>query len=56
MTHKQFANQIAIVTGAGEGIGYEISYQLCENGASVLLNDINAERAQDAARQIQTQT
>ena len=40
-----FNNQVAILTGAGEGIGYEIARQLSLNGASVILNDINVERA-----------
>jgi glucose 1-dehydrogenase len=47
-----FTNQVAIITGAGEGIGYEIARQLALKDASVILNDINAERAQQAAAQI----
>ncbi len=47
-----FTNQVAIITGAGEGIGCEIARQLALKGASVILNDINAERAQQAASQI----
>ena len=43
MTQNSFTNQVAIVTGAGEGIGYEISRQLCQQGASVLLNDLTRE-------------
>ncbi len=56
MTQKRFENQSAIVTGAGEGIGYAIAYQLCAEGASVLLNDIVADRAEAAAKKIQSET
>ncbi|MBX3242787.1 MAG: SDR family oxidoreductase [Chitinophagaceae bacterium] len=41
--------EVAIVTGAGQGIGYEIARQLCANGAAVVLNDIDAELSQKAA-------
>ena len=47
-----FNNQVAIITGAGEGIGYEIARQLSLNGASVILNDINTARAKQAAGEI----
>lgn len=47
-----FNNQVAIITGAGEGIGYEIARHLAHKGASVILNDINAERAKQAAGEI----
>jgi 3-oxoacyl-[acyl-carrier protein] reductase len=50
-----FANQVAIITGAGEGIGNEIARQLALQGASVILNDINAERAKEAATEINTE-
>ncbi|MDJ1504650.1 SDR family oxidoreductase [Xanthocytophaga agilis] len=36
-----FSNQVAIVTGAGVGIGFEIARQLASNGAKVILNDID---------------
>jgi 3-oxoacyl-[acyl-carrier protein] reductase len=49
MNHQ---NQAAIVSGAGEGIGFEIARQLAEQGAQVLLNDIDMERAEKAAAQI----
>ena len=56
MTSKRFENQSAIVTGAGEGIGYAIAHQLCVEGASVLLNDIVDDRAREAAEKIQSET
>ncbi|MEM7343459.1 MAG: SDR family oxidoreductase [Chloroflexota bacterium] len=46
---KPFNNQVAIVTGAGEGIGYEIARQLAFAGASVVLNDLDADKAIAAA-------
>ena len=56
MTQKQFTNQVAIVTGAGEGIGSAIAHQLCKRGASVLLNDIVEDRAQQMAETIRHKT
>lgn len=56
MTHKRFANQTVIVTGAGEGIGYEVARQFCAEGASVVLNDILPDRAHAAAEAIAAET
>ena len=56
MTDKRFLGQAVIVTGAGEGIGYEVARQFCAAGAAVLLNDIVAQRAQAAAAQIGAET
>lgn len=53
MVKKRFLRKVAIVTGAGEGIGQAIAEQLATEGASVLLNDINEERAQKTADSIQ---
>ena len=50
---KTFENQVAIVTGAGQGIGFEICRQLAAQGASVLLNDIEQSLAEEAAHSIQ---
>lgn len=44
-----FSDEVAVITGAGQGIGFEIAKQLCLNGAHVLLNDINAALAHKAA-------
>lgn len=52
MSSGLFANQVAIVTGAGQGIGFEIARQLAIQGATVVLNDIDASRAEQAAAKI----
>lgn len=47
-----FDNQVALVTGAGQGIGYEICVQLAARGAAVVLNDLDDTLAQQAAERI----
>jgi NAD(P)-dependent dehydrogenase (short-subunit alcohol dehydrogenase family) len=44
-----FKGQVAIVTGAGQGIGYEICRQLVDQGAVVILNDVDTALARQAA-------
>jgi 3-oxoacyl-[acyl-carrier protein] reductase len=41
-----------IVTGAGQGIGFEICHELAARGASILLNDIESGMAHEAAEKI----
>jgi glucose 1-dehydrogenase len=55
MTDKSFERQVALVTGAGQGIGLAIAAQLAKMGASVVLNDIDASSAESAAKSITLQ-
>lgn len=52
MAEKKFEGKVAIVTGAGVGIGYVIARQLALQGASVTLNDIDEAVATEAAQKI----
>jgi glucose 1-dehydrogenase len=56
MSEKAFQNQVAIVTGAGQGIGYEICRQLAAQGARVILNDLQESLAVEAAEKISKET
>ena len=42
---SQFSNHTAIITGAGQGIGFAIASALCAEGAAVVLNDVDADLA-----------
>src|ERR1700744_5882625 len=52
MTSKDLAGLVAIVTGAGNGIGFEVAKQLALKGASVVINDIDTELVKAASTQI----
>lgn len=49
---NEFENKVAIVTGAGQGIGFEICRNLARQGGRVILNDIDPELSKIAAMQI----
>jgi NAD(P)-dependent dehydrogenase (short-subunit alcohol dehydrogenase family) len=47
--------QVAIVTGAGQGIGRAIAKTLAGEGAAVVVNDIDLEKASKVAEEIKSQ-
>ncbi|PWK15711.1 SDR family NAD(P)-dependent oxidoreductase [Tumebacillus permanentifrigoris] len=48
-------NKVAIVTGAGRGIGAATALRLAQEGAQVVVNDISAENAESHAAAIREQ-
>ena len=52
MSNTIFSGKTAIITGAGQGIGFEIARQLAACGASVLINDINENLVTKAVEEI----
>jgi NAD(P)-dependent dehydrogenase (short-subunit alcohol dehydrogenase family) len=45
-------NKRAVVTGGAMGIGFAISYRLAEAGASIVIVDVDSERAQKASEEL----
>lgn len=51
---EEFSGKTAIVTGAARGMGYAVAKRLAAGGASVVINDINAEAAARSASDLHT--
>ena len=50
---RPVSGEVALVTGAGQGIGREIAFQLSKLGAVIVCVDINEETNNDTVRSIQ---
>jgi Dehydrogenases with different specificities (related to short-chain alcohol dehydrogenases) len=46
------AREVAIVTGAGSGIGRAVAHRLAVDGMALVVNDVSGERAELVAREI----
>jgi NAD(P)-dependent dehydrogenase (short-subunit alcohol dehydrogenase family) len=49
---RRFEGQVAIVTGAGGGIGSAVAHRLAAEGAAVVANDLRPQAADDVAARI----
>ncbi len=45
--------KVAIVTGAAQGIGRAIALALAREGANVVVNDVDSEKARGVAKEIE---
>jgi NAD(P)-dependent dehydrogenase (short-subunit alcohol dehydrogenase family) len=50
----EFQGKIALVTGAGQGIGRATAFALAREGADVVCNDLNLDWAETTAREVRT--
>ena len=50
----KLAGKVALVTGAAQGIGKAVALLLARNGANIVVSDINLEKAEETAREIES--
>ena len=52
MNSYDFRDQVAVITGGAQGIGYAVAQRMFENGATVVLWDFDAKRAEASAKKL----
>jgi NAD(P)-dependent dehydrogenase (short-subunit alcohol dehydrogenase family) len=52
MTMFDYTGRIALITGAGQNVGAEVARTLAQRGATVIVNDVNADRASEVVAHI----
>jgi 3-oxoacyl-[acyl-carrier protein] reductase len=50
----KLVGKVALVTGAAQGIGKAVALLLARNGADMVVSDINLEKAEETAKEVQT--
>ena len=50
----KLTGKVALVTGAAQGIGKSIAMLLARNGADIVVSDINLEKAEETAKEIES--
>src|SRR5579862_5790884 len=53
--HMRLENKIAIITGAGSGMGRAASYLFAKEGAKIAAIDINGDAAEETAKRIKAE-
>ena len=51
--HSRFTNRVAVVTGSGRGLGAATALRLAQEGANIVVNDLNRENAEKVAAEIE---
>ena len=49
---KRFEGKVALITGAGSGIGRATAVKLCDEGANVIASDINVETGEETVEMV----
>ena len=50
----KLAGKVALVTGAAQGIGKAVALLLARNGADIVVSDVNLQKAEETAKEVQT--